>query len=612
MMPCKTQTNHAVRRISRLSIAAALTLLSTHAGAQDALGNGQALDANPGAYGTANAARTSLADELRFRNSIATGNAPGGLSFRGDLGYRAAGEFTGELGSDSLFAFRRDSLYSGLAGMGIRGTDALQYQFALTTGSTPPRNLMGSLSYSRDDMYSSGSAFGGRGGTQSDQTLTINREQSDLDPRGQALSTYINLSASEGGSMMGTLRSSSTYDTTSSMQPSLMSVYTQGIDNKPVGLIASPLLGITPTSLVDPREEIPNPLVSRPDGPESTEADPTRPGAMPTTRVSTSYDELVQEMRERVQTMREEQGDASISIDPNETNDAWLVRQMEEIRNQLYGTPPQNTEQQEGQEGQDQTDPNAQPANEEGDDTEGENTQPPIVSIPELPDDPIANRIEESKEKLSLTNESFELVDPTEVAIDPKTREMLRGNAANEVEQLLDPGAQSRDLYSEHIIAGQRLISSGRYFDAEERFTHALSIKPRDVVAQQGRLHAQIGAGMLLSASVNLQALYSAHPELITTRYAEGVLPSNERVDILKVQLAERAGIIEPKIRTRAIEGDRVRVSAGMLLAYLSYQSKDQENIESGLQVVRELGSDSDRRFASLLAQLWLDPAPQP
>ncbi|MFG0247144.1 MAG: hypothetical protein ACF8MF_13935 [Phycisphaerales bacterium JB052] len=607
-MPCNAQTKKIALNIRELSIVAAFALLSAHAGAQDALGNGQALDANPGAYGTANVARTSLSDELRFRNSIATGNAPGGLSFRGDLGYRAAGEFTGELGSDSLFAFRRDSLYSGLAGMGIRGTDALQYQFALTTGATPPRNLIGSLSYTRDDMYSSGSALSGRGGTQPDQTLTINREQSDLDPRGQALSTYISTSVSENGSMMGTLRSSASYDTTSSMQPSLMSVYTQGIDNRPVGLIASPLLGITPTPLVDPREEIPNPLVSRPGGPESSEADPTRPGEMPSTRVITAYDELVQQMRDRVQSMREEQGDASISIDPNESNDAWLVRQMNEIRSQLYGTPAQGSEQQE------QGDPNAQPDAENTGDPqdEAENTQPPIVSIPELPDDPIANRIEESKEKLNLLNEGFELADPTQVAIDPETREMLRGNAAKEVEQLLDPGAQSRDLYSEHIIAGERLVSSGRYFDAEERFTHALSIKPGDVVAQQGRLHAQIGAGMLLSASVNLQSLYSTHPELITTRYAEGVLPSNERVEILKVQLGERAGIIEPKIRTRPIEGDRVRVSAGMLLAYLGYQSKDQQSIESGLQVVRELGSDSDRRFASLLSQLWLDPKPTP
>src|SRR5690606_6193755 len=51
-----------------------------------------------------------------------------------------------------LFSYRRDSFYSGLAGMGIRGTEALQYQFALTTGSEPPPNLRGSLLASRSGM----------------------------------------------------------------------------------------------------------------------------------------------------------------------------------------------------------------------------------------------------------------------------------------------------------------------------------------------------------------------------------------------------------------------------------------------------------------------------
>ena len=137
-MPIRTRTILSTKAVGGLGVWALLLFAGSAANAQNALGDGNALDANPGQYGSSNYARPSLVDELRFRNSIATGNAPGGLSFRGDLGYRSAGEFTGELGSDSLFAFRRDSLYSGLAGMGIRGTDALQYQFALTTGSAPP------------------------------------------------------------------------------------------------------------------------------------------------------------------------------------------------------------------------------------------------------------------------------------------------------------------------------------------------------------------------------------------------------------------------------------------------------------------------------------------
>lgn len=608
-MPSTTLTTRPLHTLTRAGAMILLALGASGAHAQDALGNGQALDANPSVYGSSNTyTRPSLVDELRFRNAIATGNAPGGLSFRGDIGYRAAGEFTGDLGSDALFAFRRDSLYSGLAGMGIRGTDALQYQFALTTGSAPPRNLIGNLSYTRDNQYASGADFQRPGVTPQIGTLGVNREQRDLDPTGRALSTEPTITGFDSGSMMGTLRSSATYNTTSTMQPSLISVYAEGLDRRPVGLVASPLLGVTPTPLVDERTKPANPLVARP---ANADTDPSVPGGLPSTRVTTSYDELVEQMRERVQSMREEsmvQGTTS-TIKPEETNDAWLVRQMEEIRRQLYGDQPTTPQ---------QTDPNApqdpnaptttDPAQGEN---EGETTNPgtnPLISIPDQSETPLGQRLTEGQERLNELNKEFELNDPTKIKIDRETLEILRGTAGDTVDELIVPGESDDDLYTKHIVTGQRLIASGRYFDAEERFTHALSIRPRDVIAQQGRLHAQIGAGMLLSASVNLQTLYSEHPELITRRYSGDLLPDEERIAALIKRLGERAGIIDMEIRTRPLEGDRVRVSAALLYAYIGYQKNDQGVVDAGLKVVSELGTDSDRRFAGLLQQLWLDP----
>lgn len=613
-MPIKTHTAKPMMTLSLAGAAMLLAISSPGACAQDALGDGTALDANPGQYGTKNSyTRPSLVDELKFRNAIATGNAPGGLSFRGDIGYRAAGEFTGDLGSDSLFAFRRDSLYSGLAGMGIRGTDALQYQFALTTGSAPPRNLIGNLSYTRDDMYSTGAAFQNLDGRQQQSvTIGINQEERDLDPMGQALSTDPMITGLDSGSMMGTLRSSSTYNTTSTMQPSLISVYSEGIDQRPVGLVASPLLGVTPTPLVDEKTKQTNPLVARP---ANADTDPGVPGGLPSTRVTTSYDELVSQMRERVQSLREESmvEGTNTTIKPEESNDAWLVRQMDEIRRHLYGN--QSTQQQEDPNAP--KDPNA-PATTDpasgnaGDETEGEKGTPTgpgsAISIPDNSNSPLGQRLTEGQKRLEDLNREFEFNDPTKIAIDRETMEILRGNAANEVEQLLVPGESDDDLYTKHIVMGQRLITAGRYFDAEERFTQALSLRPRDVIAQQGRLHAQIGAGMLLSASVNMQTLYSENPELITQRYSDKLLPDAERIAALKKRLGERAGIIDMEIRTRPLEGDRVRVSAAMLYAYIGYQSGDQGVVDRGLEVVSELGTDSDRRFAGLLKQLWVVP----
>jgi hypothetical protein len=617
-----TAYQSAPRRAMPILLGLMLAALSGTASAQNALGDGTALDANTGQQGRRNYQRTSLADELRFRNAIATGNAPGGLSFRGDLGYRAAGEFSGEIGSDSLFAFRRDSLYSGLAGMGIRGTDAIQYQFALTTGAAPPQNLMGDLSLYRDTYYNPSTyAQYGAGSTNpnglSGSTIGYNQANADLDPRGKLLSAPNFTAANNGlptgfetGSMLGTLRSSSTYATTTNLQPALLSVYAEGIDRKPIGLIASPLLGITSTPMATDEIKPENPLVARP---PNAITDPTAPRGRESTRLTTSYDELVEQMRARVEALRETNDETGQStIKRSETNDAWLVRQMQEIREQIYGTKPANDgdpSQKVDEQGNpindpatdpndlNTTDPNADPAHE---------YIPPMGNVTVDPDNPVNKAIEKSMRGVNADNRGINLYDPTSIAIDPETLEVLRGSDAAEIDQLLDPGAATRNVYSEHIAAGQRLINEGRFFDAEERFTHALSIQPRDVPAQLGRLHAQIGAGMVLSASVNLQSLFSQHPELISSRYSGKLLPGKVRIDSLIAELKERSGITKPKYTIRLIESDRVRVSAALLLSYLGYQIDDQDSVIAGLMLVKDLGTDMDRRFASLLAQIWL------
>jgi hypothetical protein len=624
------------RRAGALPTIAAMLMigLAGTANAQNALGDGTALDANTGQNGPRNYQRPDFASELRFRNAIATGNAPGGLSFRGDLGYRAAGEFSGDLGSDSLFAFRRDSLYSGLAGMGIRGTDALQYQFALTTGAAPPRNLAGNLSLARDDYYnpsqytpngySSGqSSRDSMRNSGAGSRIGFDRVAADLNPVGKQLSAPLDAMPGvvdlTGDSMLGSLRSSSTYTTTSMLQPAIMSRYTEGVDRKPIGLVSSPLLGITSTPMAQPDRAI-NPLVARPGNAPSGEADTTTPGGIPSTKLVTSYDALVEQMRTHVETIRtQNQTNADSTIIPGESNDAWLIRKMQDIREKLYGVKPAN----EG-DPNDPNNPNADPNADESTDPFDPYNQPkpgeddqsksadPYRSIPNSEDSPVTKRLEDSLRGINSDPTGVSLYDPTEIAVDPETLEVLRGAAANEVKLLLDPGADKRDVYAEHMLAGQRLMADGRFFDAEERFTHALSIRPGDIPSQLGRFHAQIGAGMVLSASVNLQALMSMHPEIIASRYTGKLIPADERIEQLVARLKERAGLTAPKYSTRQMESEQVRVSASLLLAYIGYQVNDQQAINDGLAVVKELGSDTDRRFASLLAKLWVIPTEQP
>lgn len=598
---------HRFNRTIPIFASTLIIALSGTAHGQDALGTGNALDANTGQRGSTNYQRPSFTNELNFRNAIATGNAPGGLSFRGDLGYRAAGEFSGVLGSDSLFAFRRDSLYSGLAGMGIRGTDAIQYQFALTTGSTPPKNLMGNLSLARDNYYNPSYSSG----TSSRNSATssgigFDQDAADLDLRGKQLSPSIiesnALSGFNSSSMLGSLRSTSTYMTTSNLQPALISLYSLGIDRKPIGLIASPLLGITSMPMAQDDPLATNPLVARP---ANANSDPNTPGGLGSTKLASSYDELVAQMRKHVEEMREINALSGVStIKPDESNDSWLIRQMQDLREKLYGVKPANDD-----------DPNAlpgdpdsiDPANPSDPTDPSQNKTPDVFDPTNDPDSPLSKAIEDALGGIQTDPTGIELYDPTAMAIDPETLEVLRGAAANEIENLFDPGADQRDIFAEHMLAGQRLIAQGRYFEAEERFTHALSIQPGNIPSQLGRFHAQIGAGMVLSASVNLQSLFSMHPELIASRYTGNLLPNPTRIETLLIRLKERAGITNPERSTRVTESNQIRVSSALLLAYIAYQVDDQESLESGLALMKEIGTDTDRRFSSLLSQLWLE-----
>lgn len=82
--------------------------------AQHALGTGKALDANTG-VGTGGTNVQAPGIDFRARNLLVTGNVVGGRGFRGTVGYRAAGDFTGNLGSNDLFAFRASSALSSVS-----------------------------------------------------------------------------------------------------------------------------------------------------------------------------------------------------------------------------------------------------------------------------------------------------------------------------------------------------------------------------------------------------------------------------------------------------------------------------------------------------------------
>lgn len=593
-----------------LVCAAGVAMSSGLAAAQNALGDGRVLDANPGSGGRFNQAAPSFARELQFRNAIVTGNAPGGLSFRGDLGYRAPGEFTGQLGSDSLFAFRRDSLYSGLADMGIRGTDALQYQFSLTTGAAPPQNLMGSLTYSRDQM---GGGVGGMGASQ-----TLANDPSYVDPRGLGLYRPSMQETDLSDALTGSMRSSSAFTTTTMLSPVLLFTFEEGIERRPFGLTASTLTGVSAVPMFDPtRPPVPGQGtgISATGTGQTTGVGQARDPRQPMAR--TAYEEVVDRLRQRA----EAQAARSSTLVDLEMK--AITDRLEALRSGLMGqdmnqapagqntagqtTPGQTTP---GQTGAGQ--PGAgQPVPGQVGTGQSQDAQP---GRPRLPDQPtVQPSVPGEAPAPGATGAPFggpagaQMAaerDPDRFQIDPKTLELMRALEAP-LPSFIDPNADTRDLYNEHMRAGERLILAERYFDAEERFARALSVRGGDPTAQVGRAHAQLGAGLLISASLNLRTLFILHPEMIGARYVGRLLPSPDRIDILIENLRERSGV--KPVPGRAEEEGGTRVAAGFLLSYLGFQVGREDVIREGLEVLRTTGSPEDVRLGAVLRQIWLD-----
>ncbi|MFG0260123.1 MAG: tetratricopeptide repeat protein, partial [Phycisphaerales bacterium JB041] len=162
---------------------------------------------------------------------------------------------------------------------------------------------------------------------------------------------------------------------------------------------------------------------------------------------------------------------------------------------------------------------------------------------------------------------------------------------------LIAANLPSLDMYNAHMQRGEQMLAQNRYFDAEERFISAMSSRPGDVNAQIGRTHAQIGAGLYLSAALNVRQLIITNPEISGMRFAANLLPEQPRLD--EIIPALRDGL------SSLTSG----ADSGLLLAYLGHQLDRPDDIRDGLAALREHGDESEQRLADLLQGVWLDAA---
>ncbi|GAB5497510.1 MAG: hypothetical protein Phyf2KO_25900 [Phycisphaerales bacterium] len=539
----------------------ALALMIMFAGtaaSQNALGDGRKNDSSnrQGSGGYNAPSNNDLQQSFALRNAIVTGNAPGGMSFRGNVGYISDRDFRGELGSDTLFSYRRDSLYSGISGLGLRGTDSLQYQFAMTTGSKPPTSIAGSLAVSRNQFMPSFVP----GQNQASLQTGINNSAapiSRVDPLIEA-----EQQAEASGTGLWRLRSASGYVTDKSLSTS----YVGSINTGEGGLLdvtASPLEGLKVLGQDDDARVSSESSTQRvnsaanTDGRVETQSPVT--SASEGLRLTTGYEQIIEQLRPGYRSGEQVE-------QPTEDSFTQRIREQNElIKNYIEGLKAQSTLP------TSETDPESGEA--------GETDTTPINDEDLTP----TERMYRDLESLNVDSDVIKAMRDNEIMIDSL---------------IANTNPVTRDFFAVHMTQGRDAMRSGNYFRAEERFSMALSIRQGDPTASISRIHSQIGAGLYIAAGTNLRETLTNNPTMITARYSAGLIPPEARLREVTVRLRELA----------KGEGLTARQSA-LLLAYVGYHLQDKTLITEGLDRLNEDGGED--RLATLLRVMWLDDEPE-
>jgi hypothetical protein len=171
--------------------------------------------------------------------------------------------------------------------------------------------------------------------------------------------------------------------------------------------------------------------------------------------------------------------------------------------------------------------------------------------------------------------------------------------------ELVPPGASAAQAADGYMILGQEQLAQGRYLSAEQAFDQVLARRAKDPMARVGRLHAQLGSSMFLSAGLELRYLLADHPELLPVRYDAKLLMPRARADTVVELMQEQA---------QSSPGTIMAQQAGLLVAYLGYQFQHAPWVEQGLTILRAQGATDPGAQAlhQVVEKVWRVQAQQP
>lgn len=579
-------TNHsrlATTGMLTAALAAAVLWTISPAAGQDALGGGDALDANLSTTTSRNLATPDESLAYRVRNLLVTGNVVGGRGFRDTVGYTAETDFRGSLGSDDLFRFRAESAMSSPTYVLFRNQLS-----DLQLGQD-----LGSLEFRREftgetlrDVNAQGSSFAPRRG---DTELRIDRLITDVSAaenlESWVESRPIGVSVDDEGKI-------SVPTTTSVLGIDTMS-YTEARATAGMSVLDRLRLREDYVSEVQRLQQQQRILQSSQqpgqpgEQPELEQVMASRPFSdIVGARLETRFEDLVT-WQNRLDTM-----EAGGRVEPTPSGYDEVLESVAEryadgqgldeetagamddeysaLRRYLQGQPQPT----------DETD--EMPVT-----PETQQPEQPGMTVPGVED----SGTEDEGESETPTFETPAM--PAPGADVTPTLESF-GIALRHGKRISSFATGNNDRFNELVNQAQESLNTGEYFWAERRFTRALLFRPNHPLATAGRVHAQIGAGLYLPAALSLRQLFNQYPEMIDVRYERDLLPPRTRL----VQCVQA-------IRQRLEQGQD-QSKMGLLLAYIGHQWDDQAMVDEGLAAMKS--NRADDPLLPLLRTVWQAP----
>ncbi len=143
----------------------------------------------------------------------------------------------------------------------------------------------------------------------------------------------------------------------------------------------------------------------------------------------------------------------------------------------------------------------------------------------------------------------------------------------------------------------EKSMAAGKYFDAEDSYLRAMNLQPNHPLAQIGRVHAQLGAGLYVSAGFNLRQILLNNPQIIAARFTGTVLPQISRMVRIDEDLAN-------------LQKRNPNEDVALVQAYLAYQRHQTDRVETALDIM--VSRNPNDPLVAVVRRIWVGRAAKP